>query len=177
MVQQSQNSYKKTLCNFGLIQKIGDGCFGDAYSAINTDTNAKVCVKVFKNVDQNAQESFQTEISFAEKVNHPNVVKLLGAGRDVIRSANGNTSNDVLYIVSELCANGEAFDYVYDAGGLKPHYARRLFLQLCNGMQHLHDNDIAHRDMKLQNTFLDENCILKVADFGLAKCFGTETHR
>jgi serine/threonine protein kinase len=105
---------------------------------------------VFKDIDSVAIESFETEISFAEKVSHANVVKLLGAGRDVIKTVSTNkTSGDVLYIVSELCANGEAFDYVFDAEGLKPEYARTMFLQLCNGVNHLHENGIAHRDLKL----------------------------
>jgi serine/threonine protein kinase len=76
--------------------------------------------------------------------------------------------------VSELAANGEAFDYVSDAGGLKPAQARCLFKQLCAGVNHLHEKGIAHRDLKLENCFLDKNVILKVADFGLSKVFSGE---
>ena len=74
--------------------------------------------------------------------------------------------------MSELAANGEAFDYVSAAEGLKPAYARQLFKQLVQGVHHLHENNIAHRDLKLENCFLDQNVILKVADFGLSKVFG-----
>lgn len=74
--------------------------------------------------------------------------------------------------MSELAANGEAFDYVSAAEGLKPEYARQLFSQLVKGVHHLHENNIAHRDLKLENCFLDQNVILKVADFGLSKVFG-----
>lgn len=54
---------------------------------------------------------------------HPNVLNLLGAGRSQILQ-NGTPTADVFYIVSELAANGESFDFVEAAGGLDDIYAR-----------------------------------------------------
>lgn len=71
----------------------------------------------------------------------------------------------------ELCANGESFDYVEAAGGLDDKYARQMFLQLIEGLSYIHKKGIAHRDLKLENCFIDKNCVLKVADFGLQKAF------
>jgi len=71
----------------------------------------------------------------------------------------------------ELCANGEAFDYVEAAGGLKDKYARQIMHQMIEGLQYIHKKGIAHRDMKLENCFLDKDCRLKIADFGLQKAF------
>jgi serine/threonine protein kinase len=107
-------------------------------------------------------------------VNHPNVLRTLGAGRDQVIKRGVPADEDSYYIVSELAANGEAFDYVSDAGGLKHDQARQLFKQLIQGVHHLHENNIAHRDLKLENCFLDQNVTLKVADFGLSKVFGQE---
>lgn len=42
---------------------------------------------------------------------HPHVIRLLGAGKDAIK-VDGEEQDEVFYIVMELCANGEAFDYV-----------------------------------------------------------------
>jgi protein-serine/threonine kinase len=46
--------------------------------------------------------------------------------------------------------------------------------QLVAGVEHLHEHGIAHRDLKLENCFLDSEVILKVADFGLSKAFAGE---
>jgi len=76
--------------------------------------------------------------------------------------------------VTELAANGELFDLVSTADNLngdKMKYARFIFKQIADGVQHLHVKGIAHRDLKLDNCFLDENMAIKVADFGLMKCF------
>jgi serine/threonine-protein kinase Chk1 len=49
-----------------------------------------------------------------------------------------------------------------------------MFSQLVAGMEFIHSKGIAHRDLKLENCFLDKNVTLKVADFGMAKLFEGE---
>jgi serine/threonine protein kinase len=57
------------------------------------------------------------------------------------------------------------------AGGLEPAFARQLFGQLVSAVSFIHSKSIAHRDLKLENCFLDDDVALKVADFGLMKVF------
>ena len=42
---------------------------------------------------------------------------------------------------------------------------------MISAVQYLHENGIAHRDLKLNNLFLDESMNIKVADFGISKSF------
>jgi serine/threonine-protein kinase SIK2 len=70
-----------------------------------------------------------------------------------------------------LCANGEAFDFVSQAGGFEDFHTRGFFAQILDGVDHFHKYGIAHRDLKLENIFLDSNIRPKVADLGLAKIF------
>ena len=80
-----------------------------------------------------------------------------------------------LFIVTELAQNGELFDLVMnEEGGLNEKYCRKLFGQITHGISYLHDNGVAHRDLKLENIFLAANCQPKIADFGLMKVFGGE---
>lgn len=58
--------------------------------------------------------------------------------------------------MSELATNGEAFEYVEAAEGLESKYARQLFSQLIGAMGVVHANGIAHRDLKLENCFLNK---------------------
>jgi len=55
----------------------------------------------------------------------------------------------VVYIVSELAINGEAFDFVQASHGLDERQSRRMFSQIVSGVEHLHKKGWAHRDLKL----------------------------
>jgi hypothetical protein len=54
------------LNNFALLKPLGDGTFGVGWAAINTETSEKVCVKVFKNLNEDTVKTFETEIQFAQ---------------------------------------------------------------------------------------------------------------
>jgi serine/threonine protein kinase len=44
-------------------------------------------------------------------------------------------------------------------------------MQLMSAVEYIHGKGLVHRDLKLENCFLDKDCVLKMADFGLAKIF------
>ena len=44
-----------------------------------------------------------------------------------------------------------------------------LFKQLLNGLKHIHEKGLIHRDIKPANIFINEQQVLKIGDFGLAK--------
>jgi len=95
---------------------------------------------------------------------------LIDANQSTIRK-NGYDTSEAFYIASEFCEYGEAYDFCDEEKGLKPFYARQLFNQLLNGVEYIHSKGVAHRDLKLENCFLDSSVTLKVADFGMAKQF------
>lgn len=45
---------------------------------------------------------------------------------------------------------------------------------ICGGLHYLHQNNIAHLDLKPANILVDDNKVPKLTDFGLARCFGVD---
>ena len=58
-------------------------------------------------------------------------------------------------IIQEFAVNGDLFDYVMARGKLPEEEARWFFVQLCSAVAHCHANGIIHRDIKMDNIFLD----------------------
>ncbi|XP_028432572.1 testis-specific serine/threonine-protein kinase 1-like [Perca flavescens] len=69
----------------------------------------------------------------------------------------------------ELCVKGDLLKHINVRGALPEHSSCRLFTQLCEAVQYLHNSDIAHRDLKCENMLLDTHFNLKVCDFGFSR--------
>lgn len=69
----------------------------------------------------------------------------------------------------DLATGGDLFDYIFTVGkGLPEKIARYYFHKLIDAIQFLHENNVVHRDLKLENLLLDNDFHLKIADFGLS---------
>lgn len=70
-------------------------------------------------------DSFEIEVKAAQLgFNHPNILKMLGCGRSFMCKGGKKTDREVYYMCSEICNNGDSFDYVAAAGGLPEPFAR-----------------------------------------------------
>uniref|UniRef100_A0A8C9JY41 Serine/threonine-protein kinase PLK4 n=1 Tax=Panthera tigris altaica TaxID=74533 RepID=A0A8C9JY41_PANTA len=77
--------------------------------------------------------------------------------------------NNYVYLVLEMCHNGEMNRYLKNR--MKPfseNEARHFMHQIITGMLYLHSHGILHRDLTLSNLLLTRNMNIKIADFGLA---------
>lgn len=110
------------------------------------------------------------EVERLEKLpKHPSIVNLVEYDwKGVMKSSKGE-EKEVLFCVLELATGGDLFDYIFTVGrGLPENIARFYFHKLIDGIQFLHENNVVHRDLKLENLLLDKDYNLKLADFGLS---------
>ncbi|KAJ2497117.1 eukaryotic translation initiation factor 2-alpha kinase [Coemansia sp. RSA 1972] len=82
------------------------------------------------------------------------------------RRASGSRKRQILYIQMEYCENKTLSDLIRE--GVDEKEAWRLFGQILEGLKHIHQRGVIHRDLKPVNAFLDAAGEIKIGDFGLA---------
>ena len=68
----------------------------------------------------------------------------------------------------ELCENGDVFDYICYTGLFEQPTARYHLKALLEGLGNAHNAGISHRDMKIENVFVNSEFDFKIGDFGFA---------
>ncbi|CAI0461421.1 unnamed protein product [Linum tenue] len=140
--------------------KVASGSYGDLYKG--TYCSQEVAVKVLKpeRVSAEMLREFSQEVYIMRKVRHKNVVQFIGAC----------TQPPNLCIVTEFMARGSIYDFLHKQNGVfKLPSLIKVAIDVSKGMNYLHQNSIIHRDLKTANLLMDENEVVKVADFGVAR--------
>jgi serine/threonine protein kinase len=73
------------------------------------------------------------------------------------------------YLVTEIAAQGELFQYIASLGKFPDPIARYYFLQILDGLQAIHSCGMYHGDLKPENVLLNARFMVKIADFGFAE--------
>lgn len=110
------------------------------------------------------EQKVKSEYSIAKSVHHPNIVETFRL------CTHGGRWNHVM----EFCDQGDLFNLVSQKYLSKEgHLIDRLclFKQLIQGLNYLHNNGIAHRDVKLENLLVTKDSKLKITDFGVSEVF------
>ncbi|CAI8615519.1 unnamed protein product [Vicia faba] len=150
---------------FEKIDKIGQGTYSNVYKAKDSVTGKIVALKKvrFDNLEPESVKFMAREILILRRLDHPNVIKLHGLVTSRMTCS--------LYLV---------FDYMeHDLAGLAASPEIRFtepqikcyMNQLLSGLEHCHNRHVLHRDIKGSNLLVDNEGILKIADFGLASFF------
>lgn len=151
--------------SFEKLDKIGQGTYSNVYRARDLDAGKVVALKKvrFDNLEPESVRFMAREIHILRRLNHPNIIKLEGLVTSRMSCS--------LYLV---------FEYMeHDLAGLASHPGLKFtepqvkcyMQQLLRGLDHCHSRGILHRDIKGSNLLIDNNGILKIADFGLASFF------
>ncbi|EER28441.1 polo-like serine threonine protein kinase, putative [Coccidioides posadasii C735 delta SOWgp] len=139
---------------------LGRGGFAVCYEGKLSRNGRLFAMKVVKSEmpQRKMAEKFRTELQIHSKMRHPNIVTFYRAF-----AFETNT-----YVILEMCPNGSVMEMVKKRRCLSLPEVRRFMIQLCGAVKYLHKRNVAHRDLKMGNLFLDRNMNIKVGDFGLA---------
>ncbi|THH10287.1 hypothetical protein EW145_g1443 [Phellinidium pouzarii] len=142
------------------LDKIGSGGFKDVFTG--KFKGRKVAIAEFR--DQLSAMDIK-ELKLLAEFAHPNIVRFLGV------SIPENTRETPVMIVSELCSNGDLFDYVRNVPAPSLYKVLSMMLDIARGVQYLHERkpSVIHRDCKSSNILITSKGTAKIADFGLAK--------
>lgn len=118
-----------------------------------------------KETQEEYEKKVKSEYSIAKSLHHPNIVETIRLCVD----DKGRWNH-----VMEYCSDGDIFTLVekkWFMGDAKQGDRLCLFKQLIQGVNYLHSNGIAHRDIKLENLLLTNESKLKITDFGVSEVF------
>ncbi|KAE8769564.1 Wall-associated receptor kinase 4 [Hordeum vulgare] len=141
---------------------LGNGFFGKVYKGTLPDiSETVVAVKSFIKVDEERIEEFTEEVMIQLKMNHPNVLKLMGCCLQL----------DVPMLVYEFAANGSLRDTLHrnKRQNLSTELRLDIAIGSAKGLSYMHSQDIRHGDVKPDNILLSDKLIPKISDFGLSK--------
>ncbi|KAG6641599.1 hypothetical protein CIPAW_09G085600 [Carya illinoinensis] len=155
--------------NFSDSNKLGIGGFGTVYKGVLADGKT-VAVKRLSRKSWQGLEEFKNEIIVIAKLQHRNLVKLLGCAIE---------GHEKL-LVYEFMPNRSLDLFIFDSkkrSQLDWKTCHDIILGIARGLLYLHEDSrlkIIHRDLKPNNVLLDHEMVVKISDFGMARIFGED---
>src|SRR5690606_38601763 len=147
--------------------RIGEGGMARVYRVTHTLIGRVLAVKVLLpelRHDRALVERFLREARCASAVKHPNVVELCDYGE---------LPDGGAFYVMEYLRGRSIADRIDADGPFPPEQAIGIALQICCGLEAIHEQGVVHRDLKAENVFLcptpQGNLHVKVLDFGVAR--------
>ena len=158
--------------HFGLNVPGGSREGGDPFDSESSDVSI---VKSEKSLLLSARSNskiqvLKDEIGVMRKLAHENIVRYLGCDlREVVEEESGPRLQ--MYILLEYVPGGSLQKMYQEWGAFNLQIVQEYSRQILRGLSYLHDRKIIHRDIKGANILINENGVVKLADFGCAQVF------
>ncbi|WP_329955842.1 Stk1 family PASTA domain-containing Ser/Thr kinase [Calidifontibacillus erzurumensis] len=146
---------------YKILDMIGGGGMANVYLAHDLILDRDVAVKVLKPEFSNDDEfikRFRREAHSATSLNHPNIVSIYDVGEE----------ENIYFIVMEYIEGQTLKQYIQQKKTLTVEEVIDIMKQITAAIEHAHQNQIIHRDIKPHNILIDYKGHVKVTDFGIA---------
>jgi urea transport system substrate-binding protein len=150
------------LGSYVLVEPLGEGGMGTVFKARHRSLGRLVAIKIIRKdllTNPNAVRRFQREIRAAAQVDHPNFAYAYDA----------HHARDTHFLVLEYVEGADLARLVKQQGPLPIEIACDYIRQAALGLQHAHERDLVHRDIKPGNLMVTPAGVVKILDMGLAQ--------
>ena len=151
------------------LENIGTGAYGVVCSAINQRNGGqRVAIKKIPDIFGQVTIARRTyrEIKILRHFRHDNIISI----QDILQPGDDRlTTYSDVYIVLDLMES-DLHRIIHSPQPLTNEHVRYFLYQILRGLKYIHSANIVHRDLKPSNLLVNENCMLKIGDFGL-DCF------
>ncbi len=141
---------------------VGRGGMGEVYKAHDPALGRYVALKIMRGPsldDEMARERFIREAQAAGGLRHPNIVTIYDLGE----------VESQMFIAMEFIQGDDLEKMIKTRAALSIEDRLNMMIQVCEGVSYAHKNQIVHRDLKPSNIRVDQEGVVKIMDFGIAK--------
>jgi tetratricopeptide (TPR) repeat protein len=155
------SSLPETIGKFHILQAIGEGGMGRLLLGRDPDLGSLVAIKLLREGFDNPElrERFTREARAARGLRHGNIVTIFEAG----------THMGQPFIVMEFIQGETLAQLIHGRAALPLERKLQLMDELAAGLEHAHRKGVVHRDVKPANLMIDEDGVLRILDFGIAR--------
>jgi serine/threonine-protein kinase len=155
------------LGDFHLLRCLGQGGMGQVYLAEQISLKRKVAIKIMRSevaLEATSFQRFRAEAEAIARITHANIVQVYAFGQE----------GGLHYMALEYVEGRNLREYLAKKGTVDVHLAVSFMRQVASALQRASELGIIHRDIKPENILLTRRGEVKVADFGLSRCFGEQ---
>ena len=144
---------------------LGKGSYGEVAQAIQLSTGKRVAIKKMDNIfeDETDCKRILREITLLRKLKHPCVVELI----EILQPKDPNNFTTI-YMVLEF-AESDLKKVLKSSLNLEILHIQTIVYHLLCAIKYLHESKVIHRDLKPANILVNEDCSVKLCDYGLAR--------
>uniref|UniRef100_A0A914UY70 Ig-like domain-containing protein n=1 Tax=Plectus sambesii TaxID=2011161 RepID=A0A914UY70_9BILA len=159
--QAVEIKHDSVLDYYDIHEEIGVGAFGVVHRCVERATGNTFAAKFINTPHALDKETVRKEIGVMSNLRHPKLIHLHDAFED----------DNEMVMIYEFMSGGELFEKVSDdSNRMTEQEAIEYMRQVCEGLQHMHENNYVHLDLKPENIMFTtkRSSELKLIDFGLA---------
>jgi serine/threonine-protein kinase len=148
--------------DYEVLGELGQGGFAVVYLVGDRARGRNLAVKVMRQeliLSKSVVQRFRREISYASKLQHPNIVPVTFSVERV----------DLVYYAMPRVSGAPLNKHLAQTGALQIEETRQILRQLAAALAYAHEHDVVHRDVKPSNAILSRDGIVQILDCGVAK--------
>ena len=131
--------------DYELIEKLGEGTFGEVFLCKNKITNQLIAIKKIQRKSGVDETEIKQEIEILKQLNHPYILKLYEY----------YMTDENIYLVEEFCCEGDLSDKLFKMEIFPEFIVKIIMIQIFKALMYLSTKNIIHGDLKLENILVD----------------------